>query len=128
MGTLDAAFARRSAVDIKSRGPTFPEAAAVVRELHSHLVGTGRQLPARRHVELPETEEVVVVSQPSFVDIEAPAAKISAMRRNYPGRAAVRHDDVRGNRVRFVLDVDDRVLRHAAHAWKKQLGVATHDL
>jgi hypothetical protein len=58
MCAFDAAFADWLAIDIERRGAALAETAAVVGELHPHLVAAGRQLPGRCHVEVLEARKV----------------------------------------------------------------------
>ena len=51
----------------------------------------------------------------------------AALRDDHAFRAGLRHLDLRGDRVRLVLGVDDRVLRDPAHAGEEELRVAVHD-
>jgi len=96
---FDPSAASQFAIAVERRGAALAETATVICELHPHLVRAGRQLLGRRHVELLEAEEVVVVSEPAPMRVEAPAAKIAAMRRDNTRGAAVRHIDIRGDRV-----------------------------
>src|SRR3989440_2239556 len=108
MGTRDATLANLCAVYVERDGATLAPASAVVRELHTRLMLSRRQRRSRLDLEVLEAEKVVVVLQVAVEDVEAPAAHVSALRDDDATGAGRRHLDLRGDRVRLVLRVDDR--------------------
>src|SRR6185369_5852635 len=71
--SFDAALAGLGAVDEERDRAALAEAAAVVVELHAHLMGAGRNRGVALDVELSKAEKVVGVLRPAVLDVEAPA-------------------------------------------------------
>src|SRR6478736_1036472 len=85
-GGLDAALAGLRAVEVEGDGAALAEAAAVVGELHAHLMGAGWDRPTALDGEVLDAEQVVGVLGLAVLDVEAPAGE----------RAALSHDHALG--------------------------------
>ena len=62
-----------------------------------------------------KTHKVVGVGRFAVHDVETPSAETSALAEDHAIRAG-RNFDIRRERLRLVLHVDERVLHHARHA------------
>ncbi len=94
-GPLDAALADGLAVDVERHAAALGDTAAVVLELHPHLVIPGRDRLRRldeRHV---DAEEVVAVLQLAALGVEAPAVDAAALGDDDALGAGLRHVDDR---------------------------------
>ena len=60
----------------------------------------------------------------AVMEIQAPPRKRSALGDDHPAGPAVGHDDLGGDRMRFVLHVEHGVLAEADHPLIEQLGLA----
>lgn len=117
-------FADLLAVDIKSYLAALAQTATGISEFHAHLMGAGRQRVGGLGVEVLDTTQVVAVLELAVVGIQAPAADAGALRDDHALSTGLRHLDLSGHRVRFVLEVEHTVLRQPAHVRKQHLGVA----
>src|SRR4029453_15218243 len=90
------------------------------------LVRARRKRRARGHVEVAEADEVVVILERAFMRVEAPTPHVATVRGNDALHAGGWDLELGGDRVRFVLGVDRRVLAQPAHAREQQLRAAVH--
>src|SRR6185436_6590976 len=127
-GCLDAALAYLIAVEIERDRAALGETAAVVGELHPRLVRSGRDRPVGLDLEALQAEKVVAVRETPTLRVEAPAGEGATLRDDHAFGARLGHDDLGGDGVGLVLDVDDAALAEAAHAAEEQLRVALHEL
>ena len=74
--------------------------------------------------EVLQAAPVVAVLELAVLGVQAPAADVRALGDDHALGALLRHHDLGGDGVRLVLDVEDAVLRQAAHAAEQQLGLA----
>ena len=75
-----------------------------------------------------QAEQVVAVGWAAILHVEAPTAEHASLRDDDALGAVFGDDDLGGDRVRLVLDVEDDVLREAAHAGVEHLRVAADQL
>ena len=127
-GCLDAAFTHLRSVQVERDGAALGEAAAVVRELHPHLVRSRRDRGVALDLEALQAEQVVAVGRAPGFRVQAPAGEGAALGDDHALGARLRHDDFRRDRMGLVLDVDEAVLAEAPHAAEEQLRVALHEL
>ena len=116
------------AVDVQLDVAALGETAAVVGELHPHLVRARRDRGIAFDLEALEAEQVVAVRRAPIFGVEAPAGEGAALGDDHAVGAALGHLDFRRDGVRLVLDVDEAALGEAAHAAEKQLRVSFHQL
>src|SRR5580658_8016744 len=83
---------------------------------------TRRQRAARFGVELLDAEQVVTVLELATLRVEAPAPNVAALGYDHALSTGCGHDDPSGHRMRFVLQIEDRVFRETTHAAKENLG------
>ena len=127
-GRLGAPVAALGAVDVERDVPALGQAAAVVGELHAHLMRAGRNRRVAVDLEALQPEQVVAVGRLALVQVERPTRERAALGDDDAVGSAVGHDDLGRDRVRLVLEVDHRVLGEATHAAVEDLRLALHEL
>ena len=75
-------------------------------------------------VEPLHSAEVVAVLEPAVLGVQTPAADVPALSDDHTLGAVLRNNDPGGDGVRFVLEVEDAVLRKTAHTREEELGLA----
>src|SRR3954471_16177657 len=115
-GCLDAAFTGLVAVEVERDGAALCGAAAVVGELHPHLVRSGRDRGVGLDLEALQAEQVVAVGWTPILRVQAPAGEGAALGDDHAFGARLGHDDFRRDGAGLVLDVEDAVLAQATHA------------
>ena len=92
---VDAAVADLLAVEEERDVAALPEAAAVVGELHPHLVLAGGDLAVPVDLEPLQAEEVVAVRRLAVLDVEREAAEGAALGDDHALGSALRHLQLR---------------------------------
>jgi hypothetical protein len=82
----------------------------------------------RVDVKVPQAHEVVAVAQPAAAGVEAPAAGHAALGHDDALGAGLRDNDLCGDGVALVLDVDDGAFVEVAHAGEQHLRVPADQL
>src|SRR4029077_19570402 len=114
---LDPSFAHGFAVVIESHVTALGEAAAVVFELHPHLMLARRDGLLGHGEEIVDAEEIVAIFELAFVAVEGPAAGLATLRDDHALGAAFGNRDLARDRVRLVFERQDAGLAHT-HAGK----------
>ena len=127
-GPVEAPLAGLLAVDVEGDRAAFAKAASIVGELHPHLVLACRDLLLPFDLGILQAEQVVAVGRTAFLRVDAPTPEDPSLCKDDALRAVLRDDDLCGDRVRLVLDVEDDVLRQADHAGVEHLRVAADQL
>src|SRR5262249_21214558 len=107
-GLLDAPFPGLGAVDEQRHSPALRDAAAVVRELHPHLMRPGRNGLTPFDDRLLQAEEVVAILRFAVLRVQAPAAGDPADGDDDAFGTGCGHLDLGGDRMRLVLQVQHR--------------------
>ncbi len=74
-----------------------------------------------------EPEVIVAMGRHPALQVQTPAGEAPALDDDGAARLAVTHRDLCGNRVRFVLDIENRVLVHVTHAGVQRLRGASNE-
>ena len=104
------------AVDRERGDAALAAAVAVVGEVHRDGRLAGREPLGAVDGVLLQPDEVIGVGGPAVLHVQAPAAEAAALGENHAVGGAGGNLDVRGDRHRLVLDVDEGVLHHPGHA------------
>ncbi len=121
MGGRDLALADLLAVVVERDVSALAQAAALVGELHTYLVLSGRYGPGSLDGELMQADQIVGELESAFHGVEDPAAEVAALGDDHALGGLVRGDYLGGDRERPVLDVDDADLRQTLHPREEQL-------
>src|SRR5215212_3614817 len=105
LGRLNAALADLLAVDVEGDGAALGQPAAVISELGADLMLARRDRPVADDLEPLQPEQVVAIGRPATGGVQAPATEGAALGDDHPGGAAVRDDQLGGDRIGLVLEV-----------------------
>src|SRR5271165_4345201 len=109
-GHRDCAFPDLLAVRVQGHCAALTQATTCVRKLHPHLALPFGNCVRGLDVEVLHTTQVVTVLELPALGIQAPAANVAALTDDDAFGAALGYDDLRADRVRFILEVKDAVL------------------
>src|SRR3954451_8193736 len=123
----DRPIADRLAIDVERYLSALPESTAGVHELHAYLMLASGQRFRRLDVIVIHSSDVVAVLELAILRIETPAANVGASGYYHSLGAGFRNNNLCCNRVRFVLDTQDAVLRQPPHATEKKLRIAFYE-
>src|SRR6476620_6630772 len=101
--------------------PPLAQAAAVVGELHAHLVRAGWDRRGGFGGDRPYAEDVVDELGSAVLGVDGPSAEAAALCDDHAVGAALGDVELGGDGERLVLDADPAVLRQAPHAREEQL-------
>src|SRR5262249_31092305 len=107
----DGTFADLLAVDIERHLAALAETPTGIGKLHAYLVLARRQRPCSFNVVVIHAGDVVAVFERAVLRVEAPAADIGTLGDDHTLGTHIRHHDLRGHRVGFVLDALFLMLR-----------------
>jgi len=125
---VDAALAVLLAVYIERDRAPLRQAAAVVLELHTHLVlAGGDRLGAFGEGQF-DAQEVVAMLELAVLGVQAPAIRAATLGDDDALGARFGNLEFSGHRIRLVLHNHDRVLGNAAHTAEQDLGIAFDEL
>src|SRR4029079_2190343 len=127
-GYLYAPLTHLIAVEVEGDGAALAGPAAVVSELHPHLVRSGRDRGVGLDLEALQAEQVVAVLRTSILRVQAPAPEGPALGEDHAIGACLGHGDLSCARRGLVLDAEEAALGEAAHAAEEQLRVSFHQL
>src|SRR3954447_3071083 len=127
-GCLDAAFTGLVAVEIERDSAALRRAAAVIGELHPHLMRARRDRGVGLDLEALQAEQVVAVRRTATFCVQAPTGERAALGKDDAFGGRVANDDFRRDGMRLVLDVEDAVLAEAPHAAEQHLRVPFDEL
>src|ERR1039458_9136273 len=125
---LDAPLAGLPAVDVEGDIATLAQAASIVGELHPNLVLARRNRLFAFDLRTLDAEEVVVVGWAAILHVDAPASEHTSLRDDDALCTALGNDNLSGDRMRLVLDVQDNVFREATHSGVEHLRVTPDQL
>src|SRR5262249_29500545 len=128
LGLINLAVANGLAVDEERDHSALCRATACVIELDANLVTACRKPVSALHVVLLDPEEVVAVLELPVLRVEAPSAGYSADCYDHSFDLVFRDDEIGGDGVRLVVQVEDRAFGEPAHAAEKELAVALYEL
>src|SRR5215212_6480176 len=105
LGPRNAALADLLTINEQGDGAALGQPAAVVGELHPQLMLARRDRPVADDLEPLQPEQVVAIGRPATGGVQAPATEGAALGDDHPGGAAVRDDQLGGDRIGLVLEV-----------------------
>src|SRR5579875_70165 len=121
---LDAAFAALFPVEVEGHGAALPQTAAVVDELRPQVVFAGGYDNVTVHFERLDSREIIAVRRFASFCVKRPSSKLAALRNDHTFGVLAADDELRGNGMRFVLEVENGVLAKPPHRPEQQLSLA----
>ena len=118
-----AALAHFLAVVVERHVAALGQPAAVIGELHAHLVLALRNRFRGLGREFVDAQHVVGELELAVLGVHAPAAELAALRDDHAVGGLAADFDFGGDGERLVLDADHAVLRQASHAGEELLRI-----